>query len=165
MHILYPILMVRISYLQSICHPPRFSIFRCGPLRLICTAAKIFGADLSLLLRRPTFDTMAASRPSIVAWSSNEEWTQLKSWFYDPQPSPNPGERPLDLRQRAVQRVIPRPLFFFQLTIGPSLLHSHTVLASRVIFNSATDSISSSPVVAVFSVSIEYDACTYSVCQ
>jgi len=45
------------------------------------------------------------SPPSIVAWSSQAELDQLKSWFYDPQPSANPGEPSVDMRQRAISRV------------------------------------------------------------
>jgi hypothetical protein len=48
---------------------------------------------------------MAVNVPSIAAWSSQGELDQLKSWFYDPQPSPNPGEPSVDMRQRAINRV------------------------------------------------------------
>ena len=57
--------------------------------------------------------------PSIVAWSSKEELDKLKSWFYDPQPSPFPGESPRDLRQRAIQRV--RGPLKFMLISGSSV--------------------------------------------
>jgi len=43
--------------------------------------------------------------PSVVPWSSEKELEQLKSWFYDPQPPSVPSEPPLDLRQRAIERV------------------------------------------------------------
>jgi len=49
---------------------------------------------------------MAVNVPSIVAWSSQAELDQLKSWFYDPQTSPNPVETSVDMRQRAINRVI-----------------------------------------------------------
>ena len=55
--------------------------------------------------RDERFVGMAVNAPSIVAWASQAELDQLKSWFYDPQPSPNPGEPALDMRQRAIHRV------------------------------------------------------------
>src|SRR5277367_732153 len=69
-----------------------------------------FRSRLSLCSADPfqetkTFVEMAVNPPSIVAWSSQAELDQLKSWFYDPQPSSNPGEPSVDMRQRAINRV------------------------------------------------------------
>jgi len=118
--------------------------------KMVCARDSIgFNSDWPSKLERRSFsrrdelsstNAMAVTPPSVVAWSSQAELDQLKSWFYDPQPSNYPGQPSVDMRQRAVQRVCSSS-WRDSLIPGPSISNSRNESSPRDSLNSASNSI------------------------
>ena len=123
--------------------------------------------SLQIIFIASCFDTsarMTLNIPSIVAWSSKDEFNQLKSWFYDPQPSIIPGEPPLDLRQRAIHRVC--PFEERNLLTGASVSNSFnqsSIGNCLDVTNNASSTYSS--VISALSIPHKHDSCINSIRQ